>query len=129
MLRYQVPMQFHGGPNGGRYLMNQNTFALCLTMSDAIGRPLFASMPHEYGHPLTLCGSPVTIVSQMPDVAPGATPIAWGNWHEVYMVVHRKAVTMQQDPYSAGFCILYKFETRIGGGIICPGAARLLRIQ
>ena len=30
---------------------------------------------------------------------------------------------MQQDPYSAGFCILYKFEARIGGGIICPNAA------
>jgi len=24
---------------------------------------------------------------------------------------------------------LYKFEARIGGGVVCPGAARLLRIR
>jgi hypothetical protein len=43
--------------------------------------------------------------------------------------VNRKAVTMQQDPYSAGFCIPFRFESRIGGGIVCPKAARLLRIK
>jgi len=65
----------------------------------------------------------------MPDVAPGSLPVAYGNWNLVYMVVNRKAVTMQQDPYSAGFCVLYKFESRIGGGVVCPNAARLLRIR
>jgi len=132
MLKWQVPMQYHsGGGGGGRYLMNQNTFALLLTMSDAAGRPILASFPQELpGTPgFLLNGSPINIVTQMPDVAPGATPVAFGNWSEVYMVVNRKAVTMQQDPYSAGFCILYKFEARVGGGIICPNAARLLRIR
>jgi HK97 family phage major capsid protein len=100
-------------------------------MSDAAGRPILTSFPQELpGTPgFLLNGSPIQIVTQMPDVAPGATPVAFGNWNEVYMVVNRRAVTMQQDPYSAGFCILYKFEARVGGGIICPNAARLLRIR
>jgi hypothetical protein len=44
------------------------------------------------------------------------------------MVVTRRATTMQSDPYSAGFCTVFKFSARIGGSVICPGAARLLRI-
>jgi len=129
-LKWQVPMQYHGGA-GTRYLMNQNTFGLLLTMSDASGRPMLVQFPQNTpaGPGFLLNGTPIQIVTQMPDVAPGTTPIAFGNWPEVYMVVNRRAVTMQQDPYSAGFCILYKFEGRIGGGIICPSAARLLRIR
>lgn len=132
MLKWEVPMQYQGN---GRYLMNQRTFGLCLTMSDASGRPIMIPIP--LGTPganvvpgtFSLNGTPTQIVTQMPDVAPGATPVAYGNWNEAYVVVNRKAVTMQQDPYSAGFCVLFKFEGRIGGAIICPLAARLLRTK
>src|SRR5262245_63611759 len=86
MLRWMVPMQFQGG---GRYLMNQHTFGQVLTMSDAMGRPIMIAMPTDTGQ-FTINGSPVNIVTQMPDVAPGATPVAFGNWNLVYMVVNRK---------------------------------------
>lgn len=125
MLRWQVPMQWQGG---GKYLMNQNTLGLTLSMSDGMNRPLMIASPVDAGSFLT-GGSAVQVVTQMPDVAPGSTPIAYGNWNAVYMIVNRKSVAMQQDPYSAGFCVLYKFEARVGGSIICPLAARLLRIQ
>jgi HK97 family phage major capsid protein len=126
MLKWQVPVQFHGA--GSAYLMNQNTFGLTLTMSDANGRPIRIANPTEGGQYL-LNGSPVRLATQMPDPVPGATPVAFGNWNEAYMVVNRKAVTMQQDPYSAGFCTLFKFESRVGGGVVCANAARLLRLQ
>lgn len=124
MLKWQVAMQYH---SGGRYLMNQNTFGLTLTMADANNRPLMIASPTDNGQFL-LNGSPVNIATQMPDVAGGATPVAFGNWNQTYMVVNRKAVTMQNDPYSAGFCVLFKFESRVGGAVICPRAARLLKI-
>jgi HK97 family phage major capsid protein len=125
-LKYQVPMQYHGA--GGAYLMNQNTFSQVLTMSDANGRPIMLSSPTEDGQ-FRIAGSPVRIVTQIPDVAAGTTPVAFGNWKQAYMVVNRKAVTLLQDPYSAGFCVLFKFEARVGGAVICPNAARLLRIR
>lgn len=128
MLKWQVPMQYHTPSGGGKYLMNQNTFGQALTISDASGRPIMVASPLDAGQFLT-SGAPVQIVTQMPDVAPGSTPIAFGNWEQTYMVVNRKAVTMQSDPYSAGFCVLFKFESRVGGAVICPLAARLLRIQ
>jgi HK97 family phage major capsid protein len=115
------------GP-GSAYLMNQRTFGLMLTMSDAMGRPIMIASPVEPGQYL-INGSPLRLVTQMPDVAPGATPVAFGNWNQAYTVVNRKAVTMLQDQYSAGLCVLFKFEARVGGGVICPNAARLLRIR
>jgi HK97 family phage major capsid protein len=68
------------------------------------------------------------IVSQI-DVAPGSTPVAYGNWKQAYTIVDCKAVTMLVDPYSAGFCTIFKFEVRIGGATTCPNAARLLRVK
>lgn len=124
LLKYMIPTNFQ---NGGAYLMNQTTFGQVLTLSDAMGRPIMMASPTEAGQYL-VAGSPVVIANQMPGVTVGATPVAYGNWKEAYMVVNRKAVTMQQDPYSAGFCILFKFEARVGGAPICPNAARLLRI-
>jgi len=35
---------------------------------------------------------------------------------------------MQSDPFSGGFCPMLKFSARLGGAIICPDAARSLRI-
>jgi HK97 family phage major capsid protein len=73
MLRMEVPMQWQAG---GSNLMNQRTFALLMTMSDASGRPLLGTLQNMPG--FSFMGVPVNIVSQMPDVAPGATPVAYG---------------------------------------------------
>jgi HK97 family phage major capsid protein len=108
--------------------MNQRTLGLLLATSTAEGRPLFGQLPS--GLPgLQFAGSPIVIVSQLPDVAPGSTPIAFGNWKEAYTVVTRSATTMRPDPFSAGWCTLFRFEARIGGAPTCPNAARLLRIK
>lgn len=108
--------------------MNQRTAALLITMSDATGRPLLSQLPQ--GLPgFMIAGSPITIASQMPDVAPGSLPIAYGNWKAAFTVVERQGVTMLSDPYSAGFCHLFKFEARIDAATTCPNAARFLRIR
>lgn len=124
-LKYQVPMQYH---NNLAYLMNQKTLGMILTMSDANSRPIWSQAP-EAGGALRVMGEATRIVTQMPDVATGATPVAIGNWRETYTVVTRKAVSMQRDDYSAGFCVVFKFDARVGGDILCPNAARLMRIQ
>ena len=108
MLKWQVPVQYHG--TGAAYMMNQNTFALTLTMSDANGRPIMIANPTQAGQFL-INGSPVVLTTQMPDPVAGATPVAFGNWNSAHTVVNRKAVTMLHDPYSAGFCVLLKFES------------------
>jgi len=124
-LKWQIPQQWH---SGGRYLMNQASFALTLTMSDASGRPIMVSSPTEAGQFL-LNGSPIVIASQMPDVQPGATPVLFANLQAAYTLAARRATTLQVDPYSGGWCLIFRAEARVGGAITCPGAARLLLIK
>jgi HK97 family phage major capsid protein len=124
-LKYEIPMQWQAGAS---FLLNQRTWAQVMTMSDAAGRPIWNQAPG--GEPgFMLAGSPVHIVTQMPDAMPGTVPVAYGNWEKCYTIVWRKAVTLQVDPYSANFCWLYKAEARVGGAVTCPNAARLLRIR
>ena len=116
--------------DGSAFYVNQRTFALLQTMSSADGRPLFgATGTASPGTGFAFGGSPIRIVSQLPDVAPGATPILFGNLSAAYLLVWRRAVTMLTDPYSAGWCTLFKFESRVGGSVLCPNAMRLLRIR
>ena len=125
LMKYEVPMQWH---SGARYLMNAQTFALILTMSDALGRPIMISTPVDGGS-FTINGSPVSIVSQMPDCIAGAPPVMFGNLEALYTTVTRKGVTLLTDPYSGGWCVILKFDARVGGAPLCPNAGRLLRIK
>jgi HK97 family phage major capsid protein len=113
MLKWEIPVQWQAGAS---FLMNQRTFAYLMTMTDAVQRPIWASLPGgEPGY--MLAGSPIHIVTQLPDIAPGSTPIAFGNWKRTYMIVWRKAVTMITDIYTASWCVLFKFEARVSGSI------------
>jgi HK97 family phage major capsid protein len=53
----------------------------------------------------------------------------FANLQASYILVLRRAVSMISDPYSAGFCHLFKFFARVGGTVIRQNAARLLRIR
>ena len=115
---------------GCSYLRNQKTYGLLQTMATADGRPLFGPFgTSSPGTGFSFAGMPIHITSWMPDVSPGATPIAYGAWKEAYLIVTRKGVTMTPDPYTSGWCQLFRFEARIGGATVCPNAARLLRIR
>jgi HK97 family phage major capsid protein len=75
-----------------------------------------------------LAGSPVHIITPLPDIHPGSTPVAFGNRQKA-TIVYRKAVTLLVDPFSAGFCTLFRAEARMGGATRCPNAARILRVR
>jgi HK97 family phage major capsid protein len=127
MLAMQIPAQWR---TGASFLMNQTTAGYLLSMSDAIGRPLLQSVQGVQDGPRwTLLGFPIYLASQMPDPAPGSTPVAFGNWRQTYTIVTRKNPTIEVDPYSAGWCMLYKADARVGGATTCPNSARLLRIR
>lgn len=124
-LKFELPVQWH---SEGRYYMNQRTAALLFTMSGADSRPLFSILPE--GQPgFMLCGSPLVICSWFPDVMPGSTPIMYGNLKQLYTLVNRRALTLLVDPYSAGWCTLFKWDARVGRNCTCPNAARLLRVR
>lgn len=125
MLKYEIPQSWH---DGCVYIMNQRTFALILTMSDALGRSIMMADPTRPGRRL-IEGSAVVIANFMPDVAPGSTPVLYGALKKAYTMVTRRATTTVTDPYYGGWCTLFKFDARIGGAPTCSNAARLLKIR
>jgi hypothetical protein len=102
MLAFEVPEKWHAG---AAYFMNKHTLAQCLTMSDATGRPLLLPTPvvdgAAPGSRWSLAGWPLRIVSFLPDVMPGSTPVMFGNLRELHQLVVRKGLSMNPETGSA----------------------------
>jgi hypothetical protein len=83
MLKYEIPMQWQ---NGASFLMNQRTFALLLTMSDAGGRPMWSSLP---GRGAGLQAGREPDHDRLADARRPARLDAGslGNWKQAYMIV------------------------------------------
>ncbi len=128
MLRFELPPQFM---RNASFLMNQRMLALLASTTDANSKPIMISSP-IMDQPLpqwTLFGAPIHVVTQMPDTAPGAVAVAYGDWEQTYVLATRKSVTVYPDLISTPFCPRYYFEARIGAGTLCPNGARLLRVK
>jgi HK97 family phage major capsid protein len=126
-LKYSLPEEYAWR---GTFLMNAATLGLVVTMSDGLGRPIWMPTPAtEGGGGFQIAGSPVRIVSQLPNVEPGSTPILFADLEQLYLVVVRRATSLQADPYSLNWCVQFRIDARIGGAVICANAGRWLRIQ
>jgi HK97 family phage major capsid protein len=127
-LKYSLPEEY---ASRGVFLMNPNTLGLVVTMSDGMGRPIWMPTPATEGRVgggFQIAGSPVRIVSQLPNAEPGSTPILFADLEQLYLVVIRRATSLQADPYSLSWCVQFRIDARIGGAVICPNAGRWLRI-
>jgi hypothetical protein len=106
-------MQWH---QGASYLISQRTFSSLLTMGDPVGRSLLQPMPK--GQPIyTLPASRDRQSDARCERRQHAGLVC--ELEKTYMIVERKAVTLQVDAYSAGFCVIYKAEARAGGTTTC----------
>jgi len=124
-LKWSLPVQYQ---RDAVFVMNPHTMGMLMTMSDANSRPIMTPTPAE-GAGFLLGGDRIIVSEQMPNVETGHTPVLYANLQALYTLVTRRALTMLSDPYSAGWCTLFKLDTRVGGGVVCPGAGRLLRIR
>ena len=79
------------------------------------------------GLPATLMGFPVAEAEDMPDIAPGAHAIAFGDFRRGYLVVDRAGVRVLRDPYSAKPYVLFYTTKRVGGGVQDYAEIKLLK--
>lgn len=114
-------------PNAS-WLMNSTTAAVIAKLKtstgDYIWREAFLA-----DQPATLLGRPVVLDENMPDLAAGATPIAFGDFSRGYVINDRLGVRILRDPYTAKPYVLYYTTKRVGGGVLDPKAVRLLKIS
>ena len=108
------------------FVMNRRTQSAVRKLKDENGTYLWAP-PAGAGQQASLMGFPIVESEDMPDIADGTFPIAFGDFRRFYLVVDRAGVRVLRDPYSAKPYVLFYTTKRVGGGIQDFDAAKLLK--
>ena len=69
-------------------------------------------------------------VPDMPDVAAGAFPIAFGNWQRAYTILDRVVLSVLRDPFTQAISGNVRFiaRRRVGGQVVLAEAIRKLKV-
>ncbi|MGP4690641.1 phage major capsid protein [Agrobacterium cavarae] len=112
------------------FLMNSNTALRLRQIKDANGRYLWAptgNLIEGIEHPLF--GFRVEIDESMPEIASGATPIAFGDFRQGYVIVDRQGIRVEQDSTTRKGWITFDSYKRMGGGAGDFNAVKFLKIS
>jgi HK97 family phage major capsid protein len=108
------------------FVMNSKTAGAVRKMKDADGRFLWSDGLAS-GEPARLMGYPVLVAEDMPDIAPGADAIAFGDFAAGYTIAERPDMRVLRDPFSAKPHVLFYATKRVGGAVSDFKAIKLLR--
>ncbi len=122
-LVYSLGAQYRGNAS---FVMNSRTTGMIRRMKDADGRFLWSD-GLAAGEPARLLGYPVLVAEDMPDVAPGADAIAFGDFSAGYTIAERPDLRILRDPFSAKPHVLFYATKRVGGDVSDFAAIKLLR--
>ena len=112
---------------GATFVMNSKTTGVIRKLKDADGRYLWSD-GFAAGEPARLLGYPVLVAEDMPDIAAGTHPIAFGNFARGYTIAERPDLRVLRDPFSAKPHVLFYASKRVGGAVSDFAAIKLLRI-
>ena len=112
----------------GTFLMNSKTAGAVRKMKDADGRFLWSD-GLAAGEPARLMGYPVLVAEDMPDIAVGASAIAFGDFGAGYTVAERPDLRVLRDPFSAKPNVLFYATKRVGGDVSDFAAIKLLKFS
>ena len=110
------------------FVMNSKTAGAVRKMKDADGRFLWSD-GLAAGEPARLMGYPVLIAEDMPDIAPDATAIAFGDFAAGYTIAERPDLRVLRDPFSAKPHVLFYATKRVGGDVTDFAAIKVLRFS
>ncbi|MEM9501965.1 MAG: phage major capsid protein [Pseudomonadota bacterium] len=117
-----------GHRQGASFVMNSATLATVRKLKTADGAFLWQPGLVE-GQPDRLLGYPVIEAEDMPDVASGSFPIAFGNFRHGYLIAERSATKVLRDPFSNKPFVHFYATKRVGGKVLDSNAIKLLKIE
>jgi HK97 family phage major capsid protein len=114
---------------GAVWVMNKATLALARKFKDALTGQFLWTPGLAAGQPSTLLGYPVEECEDMPDVADGVFPIAFGNFANGFAVAdHRVGTRLLRDPYTNKPYVHFYTTRRVGSMLIDSQAIKLLKV-
>jgi HK97 family phage major capsid protein len=119
-----------GYRQGATWLFTTETLGAIRALTDANGRPLWQPFGTN-DLPNQLWGYPYAEMPDMPQIAPGSQPIAFGNFKKGYQVVIRKQVSVQtlNERYADQNMIGYLGYYRYGGNVKLAEAIKVLTVH
>ena len=117
-----------GYRTGARWYTNSSTLATVRTWKDGQGNYLWQPNA-QAGEPGTLLGFPIADMEQMPDVAAGALPIAFGDMRRAYTIVDRIGTRTLRDPYTNKPYVGFYTTKRVGGMAVDTQALKFAKIS
>lgn len=117
-----------GHRQGASFVMNSSTLATVRKLKTADGAFLWQPGLIE-GQPDRLLGYPVVEAEDMPSVAGGEFPIAFGNFRHGYLITEHAATNILRDPFSNKPFVHFYATKRVGGQVLDSNAIKLLKIE
>lgn len=117
-----------GHRQGAVFVMNTATLASVRKLKAADGSFLWQPGLME-GAPARLLGYPVIEAEDMPDIAAGNFPIAFGNFRNGYLIAERGTTRILRDPYTNKPFVHFYATKRVGGQVLDSEAIKLLKIS
>ena len=117
-----------GHRQGASFVMNSATLAEVRKLKTADGAFLWQPGLVE-GQPDRLLGYPVVEAEDMPDIAAGSYPIAFGNFRHGYLIAERSATQVLRDPFTNKPFVHFYATKRVGGQVLDSNAIKLLKIE
>ncbi len=117
-----------GHRQGASFVMNSATLAEVRKLKTADGAFLWQPGLIE-GQPDRLLGYPVVEAEDMPDIAAGEFPIAFGNFRHGYLIAERSATQILRDPFTNKPFVHFYATKRVGGQVLDSNAIKLLKIE
>lgn len=117
-----------GHRQGASWVMNSATLSQVRKLKTADGAFLWQPGLVD-GQPDRLLGYPVVEAEDMPDMAGGAFPIAFGNFRHGYLIAESSATQILRDPFTNKPFVHFYATKRVGGQVLDSGAIKLLKIE
>jgi HK97 family phage major capsid protein len=117
-----------GYRQGAQWVMNSATLAEVRKLKTADGALLWQPGLVE-GQPDRLLGYSIVEAEDMPDMAGGAFPIAFGNFKAGYLIAERTATNILRDPFTNKPFVHFYATRRVGGQVLDSAAIKLLKIE
>ncbi|KLI64862.1 phage major capsid protein [Aurantiacibacter marinus] len=117
-----------GHRQGASWVMNSSTLSDVRKLKTSDGAFLWQPGMVE-GQPDRLLGYPVIEAEDMPDVAAGAFPIAFGNFKAGYIIAERSATQILRDPFTNKPFVHFYATKRVGGQVLDSSAIKLMKIE
>jgi HK97 family phage major capsid protein len=110
------------------FVMNRKSECVIRKFKDSAGNYIWQPGVAA-GQPPTLLGYPVAEAEDMPDIAPDACAIAFGDFARGYLIVDRIGIRTLRDPYSAKPYVLFYTTKRVGGAVQNFEAIKLMKFS